>query len=187
MAIVVKKDNSSGGGGHVDPTVYKAMVTDVKLIDDPKKAVHGPFLAWSFRVKDPVHDGEPVEGDVVVQGACSVKLTEKSNLNKWLKAMGIEVGDGEEVDVESAVGKVVMVQVVDNERDDMIYSKVKEVMAVPRSKSKSKSEEAEAAPEKEPEPEKPAPESDKQPAEDDTPPPSDDSDGDDDLFDDFDD
>jgi len=145
MAINIPKDNS-GGGGHVDPTVYTAMVTDVKLIDDPKKAKFGPFLSWSFRVKDPVHDGEEVEGEVTIQGACSAKLSDKSTLNKWLAAMGVDVGvlsEGEEFDVESAVGSIVMINVIDNEKEDMMYSKVKDVL--PRLKRKSSGTKAESS------------------------------------------
>lgn len=134
MAIIVRKTEP---GGHIDQGMYNAVITDVKI-----KQGKDQFLAWYFKVAAPIIDGTEVDEEMTVSGTTSMKWTKaKGNkLNKLLLAAGIDMEEGEEFDVEQAVGSVVRIVVEDNPKDDVIYSKVTSVLPIPKTKTKSKTE-----------------------------------------------
>lgn len=104
MALRVKKTTAM----HVDEGEYKAIVTGVQK----SEGKFGEFVKWSFMIKDPMIDGEPVEESVRITGRTSLTLNPKSKLYVWCKACGLEV-DGDDVDVEEALKKGVRIIVTD--------------------------------------------------------------------------
>jgi len=129
---VVTKDNSSNPF-NVDEGVYKATVASVEEAVGKK----GPYLIWQFKIHDPVLEGEPSEEVVTLRGNCPNALRDDTKLDKWLKACGIVVSDGDTVDTDDAEGEEVQVMVENREVNGRMYSNVVKV-APARKKSSAK-------------------------------------------------
>ena len=120
MGTIVKKNNSFS---KLDPGVYSAVVTAV----EDAEGAHGDYLRWKFKIKDGLYEGEETESDVTATGNCPLDLFDGSKLDLWLKACGVEVEDGEDVDVDDAVGHKVMVTIEIKVKGEKTYTNAKDV------------------------------------------------------------
>lgn len=111
---VVKKDNSYNPFG-CDDGDYESVI--VEVVEKEGKFNKNPFLLWSFKIKDAVRSGEYVD-DVVVSGMTNSVPAEGQKFDKWLKACGVELEDGETFDTDELVGRSVKVIVENSTRKD---------------------------------------------------------------------
>jgi hypothetical protein len=133
MAIMARK--TKGGGARVDPDIYTAKI--VKVEEKAGVQGYGNFLIWHFLVANPVFDGDDVDEKTVLTGTTSFSVTENSKLYSLLMATGFDLDEGEEVDLESLVGKICRVEVVDNPQGDVTFSKVDKFFAAKKKKKKA--------------------------------------------------
>ena len=134
MAIKVKKTT---GASKIDPKPYIAVIRSV-VAETPKTPSAfnpdcDPFLKWTLRVYKPTREGVEVVEPYEITYLTTMKLTShpKNKLNNFLKAVGVDVEDGDELDVESAVGKRVQLSIHDKETDQGTFSQVTDVYPAP--------------------------------------------------------
>lgn len=127
MAVIVKKSNSFQ---NVDAGVYEAVVTGIEVAESGR----GKYLRWSFKIKDPIIDGEESDDEFIVTGNAPLKLFDGSKLDVWCKAMGIDASEGDDVDLEDGIGELVMVTIATKTKDDKTYSNVTDVNKIRRKK-----------------------------------------------------
>ena len=130
MAIQIKKTGSSG---KIDAGYYGAVIkgVSIELSKKPSAFGDGRFLKWVLQLHKPLRDGELVVEPFQTSYLTGMKLTDhpKNKLNNFLKAVGMDLSEGEDLDVELAVGKRIMVMVKDQETDQGTFSQVTDVSA----------------------------------------------------------
>lgn len=145
MGIKLKRKEVSS---RVDPDIYKAVIAGVSPQENTK---FGPTLVWKFKIKDPVLDGEMLDGDVFLYGMTGQVWngSPKANLTKLLRALDIDGTEGDELDVDELIGRPLRLVIKDNVKDDVTYSKVDDYMKLTKKKPVVQEEEAEEADEDE--------------------------------------
>ena len=144
-----KRDDSYNPFG-VDDGDYELVVTEVEE-KASEKFDKKPFLIWSFQVIDPVRNGEYVADEVTLNGTTPSITQEGQKLDKWLKACGINLEDGEEFETDEVVGKHVkgIIEKVPNKKTGKEYSQVTKLIPLrskPPSKEQSKTKPAHKKP-----------------------------------------
>lgn len=133
MAIQIKK---TGSAGKVDQGYYGAVIkgVSVEVSKKPSQFGDGRFLKWTLQLHKPLRDGALVVEPFQTSYLTGMKLTDhpKNKLNNFLKAVGLELNEGDDLDVEVAVGKRIMVMVKDQETDSGTFSQVTDVSAAPK-------------------------------------------------------
>ena len=101
----IKKNNAYNPYG-VDDGVYELVVTEVTE-QESTRFNKQPFLIWNFQVMEPVRDGHYLADDeeVFVSGTTPSIPVEGQKCDKWLRACGTFIDDGEEFDTDDLVGK----------------------------------------------------------------------------------
>lgn len=128
---------------HVDEGEYVAMIMSI----EEQKGPRGQYLRWTFKLREPLENGEVVDQEIRVTGNTPIAMEEGKALDKWTSAAAGELAIGEEVEMEDLNGRVVRVLVEDREGKDRIYSNVTKVM---RAKKKAAPVEAEEVAEEKP-------------------------------------
>lgn len=128
---------------HVDEGEYVAMIMRI----EEQKGPRGRYLRWTFKLREPLENGEVVDQEIRVTGNTPIAMEEGKALDKWTSAAAGELAIGEEVEMEDLNGRVVRVLVEDREGKDRIYSNVTKVM---RAKKKAAPVEAEEVAEEKP-------------------------------------
>lgn len=129
---IVQKNNAYNPFG-CDDGSYSAVVREI-LEKVGTKFDKKPYLMWSFLIEDPMRDGEFVEEEVVVSATTSMVPVDGQKLDKWLKACGFDLDDGDQFDTDAAVGKRVQV-ILENKKDTnngMVYCRVANVIQIKR-------------------------------------------------------
>jgi len=130
MAVVTK--NNSANPYVIAEGIYEATIVAV----EEKDGKRGSYLTWEFRIDDPIgEDGEEKDDEVTIRGNTPMLLQDDSKLDKWLKACGFDVDDGESIDMEDVEGTRVKVVVENTEKGDRTYSNVVKIAPL-RKKSK---------------------------------------------------
>ena len=121
----------------IDEGTFTAVV---ELIEE--KEARSKFLVWNFKVLNATFDGEPCDGDRKVSGTTPAYLKDDSKLDEWVRACGVSVEDGTELDTEDLVGKRVTVFVEHTRKKgtDKTYCQVTKIIkqATPKAKSAPK-------------------------------------------------
>ena len=133
MAITIKK---TGTGAKIDQGYYGAVIkgVSIELSKKPSAFGDGRFLKWVLQVHKPLRDGVVVVAPFQTSYLTGMTMTNhpKNKLNNFLKAVGMELEEGEDLDVELAVGKRVMIMIKDQETDTGTFSQITDVSAAPK-------------------------------------------------------
>lgn len=139
MAIKVTKTNNAA---KIDSQNYIAVIKAVSVETPQKPSPFNPdcdpFLKWMFRIYKPMRDGVEVDEQYEISYLTTMRLTShpKNKLNNLLKALSVDIDDGQELDLESLVGKRVKVYVKDRETEQGTYSQIADVTPAPAGVSK---------------------------------------------------
>lgn len=111
----------------IDAGIYIAMIKGVSAKTHKE---NGSYLNWLLAISGATKDGEACTGNVVLGVNTSSEWTDspKNKLNKLLKAAGVIIGIGEELDVDMVIGKKLQVVVEDNDTEQGMYSKITSFM-----------------------------------------------------------
>jgi hypothetical protein len=124
MGLVLQKTASF----KLDPDTYVALVVDVKQVEHEQ---YGPQLHVVFLLKNPTLEGKPLPGDTKMTSFMTPKITPKSKLNSLLVAVGLDLEEGDSVDLDNIKNKKVKLIVQDvKTKDGMITSRITGFMKI---------------------------------------------------------
>lgn len=129
--MVKVKQQEAGEWELLPEDVYEAEVTNI----EEKETKYGESLSWEFTLV-----GEGVE-DTKVWGMTTTNLVnlDRCKLWNWIKTLGLELEDDQELDTDELLGKPCRVLVEKYEGSDNIErNKVKEILSSKRSQNNVK-------------------------------------------------
>jgi hypothetical protein len=127
----------------VEPGTYSAEIAEIAETETR----YGRGVKVRFRLVDAEYGG------VVVSAIASIPelgIGPKSKLYRWLRALGTDPADMDEVDLVTMVGRRCRVQIINEERDCQVYNRIADVLPSARPQRQREPEPA-------PEPEDDAP------------------------------
>jgi hypothetical protein len=101
------------------PAVFKSF--------EETKTRYGMSYFFYFEITAQVGNIAPGQS---VRGLVSPQLTPKSKLARWIRAMGIEMQENDTLDLDTLIGRQVVVEVEQVISKDQVYSNVKDVKSV---------------------------------------------------------
>lgn len=101
------------------PAVFKSF--------EETKTRYGMSYFFYFEITAQVGNIAPGQS---VRGLVSPQLTPKSKLARWIRAMGIEMQEDDTLDLDTLIGRQVVVEIEQVISKDQVYSNVKDVKSV---------------------------------------------------------